>query len=165
MLIVSMVFTNLARLAVAVVVTWVGEQGATWQNGDNWDPTNIPDADDSVIIDKPAHYWQYDTLRFNIDQNADDDEHLFDHIAGEPFKSKGVQMGDVVYGWTFHRGKLMVFGRMVTGKLGSVFFCGKKTMRKFVLVVVLAGLFTGSIDTGSSYQQRDGTVVDPSRAC
>lgn len=59
----------------------------------------------------------------------------------------------------------MVFGRMVTGKLGSVFFCGKKTMRKFVLVVVLAGLFTGSIDTGSSYQQRDGTVVNPSRAC
>lgn len=38
-------------------------------------------------------------------------------------------------------------------------------MPKSDLVLVLTALFTGSTAAGASYQQRDGTIVDPIPAC
>jgi hypothetical protein len=69
-----------------------------------------------------THYWQNSTWR---DLQARGDGESLKHIAGNLFKKRGVDVGDVVYVVTVLRGTLFLCGKLGVGKICDVYQAAK----------------------------------------
>lgn len=61
-----------------------------------------------------THYWQNSTWR-DIQGRADGQP--LEHIAGNLFKKRGVEVGDIVYVTTVLSGNLFICGKLKVGKM------------------------------------------------
>lgn len=65
-----------------------------------------------------THYWQNHTWVNNVDDVPEGE--LLEHTAGNLFKSRGVEIGDVVYIVTVKKGNLFLGGCLTVGKICNV---------------------------------------------
>lgn len=64
-----------------------------------------------------THYWQNSTWR-DIEARGEGD--TLEHIAGNMFKKRGVDIGDMVYVVTVLNGRLFLCGKLKVGKICNV---------------------------------------------
>lgn len=65
-----------------------------------------------------THYWRNDTWEFNRQDNPEGE--LLDHIAGNMFVQRGVEIGDTIYIVTVSKGKLYLCCKIIAGKIGGI---------------------------------------------
>ena len=63
-----------------------------------------------------SHYWGSSTFGWH-EPNCEGEP--WDHTAGDLFQKKGIQVGDVLYGWSFNGGRLLLMARMSVGRFVS----------------------------------------------
>ena len=62
-----------------------------------------------------THYWRNDTWEFN--RSITHEGELLDHIAGNIFVQRGVEIGDTIYVVTVSKGKLYLCCKIIASKI------------------------------------------------